>query len=85
MAEHVYLLTLILPLGTILAIFGMKYVSAAVQSWAVKAADQNYRALAEQAMTVQQENAATLAAMKEDLAKLSASMTSVETILKQVG
>ena len=85
MAEHVYLLTLILPLGTILSVFGMKYASAAVQAWAVKASDQDYRALAEQAMTAQQENAATLASMKDDLAKLSASMTSVETILKQVG
>lgn len=47
--------------------------------------DHNYRALAEQAMTVQQEIAATLASMKDDLAKLSASRTSVETILKQVG
>ena len=85
MAEHVYLLTLILPLGTILAVFGMKYVSAAVQAWAVKSNAQDYRTLAEQAMTVQQENAAALASMKDDLAKLSASMTSVEIILKQVG
>lgn len=85
MAEHVYLLTLILPLATILAVFGMKYGSAAVQAWATKSGEQQYRALAEQALAVQQENAATLASMKHDLVKLSASVASVETILKQVG
>lgn len=85
MAEHVYLLTIVLPLGTILGVFGMKYISAAVQAWAVKSNDENYRALAERLTSADREKAAALAEIKDEIAKISTSMASVENILKQVG
>ena len=85
MAEHVYLLTISLPLATILLVFAMRYAAAAVQARATKASEEAYRVLAERAVAAQQENAAALATIKAELAKLSASQASVEAILKQVG
>jgi hypothetical protein len=80
-----YLLTLILPLVTVLIVFGMKYWSAAVHSRAAKAGDDAYRSLAEKAIAVQQDNAAALSAIQADVARLSGSLANVENILKQVG
>ena len=80
-----YLLTLILPLLTILVVFGMKYWSAAVQSRATTASEEAYRALAEKAVVAQQSNAAALSAIQAEVARLSGTLTNVETILKQVG
>lgn len=80
-----YLLTLILPLVTILIVFGMRYWSAAVQSRAAKSGEEAYRALAEKAVAAQQDNATALSAIRADVAKLSGSLSTVEDILKQVG
>jgi Tfp pilus assembly protein PilO len=80
-----YLLTLILPLVTVLIVFGMKYWSAAMQSRAAKAGEEAYRALAEKAVAAQRDNASALSALHDDLAKLSGSLSAVEKILKQVG
>jgi hypothetical protein len=86
MVEQVfYLLTLILPLVTLLIIFGMKYWSAAVQSRAAKCGEDAYRALAERAVAAQQDNANALSTIRADVAKLSESLSTVENILKQVG
>lgn len=80
-----YLLTLILPLITLLIIFGMKYWSAAVQSRAAKCEEDAYRTLAERAVAAQQDNANALSTIRADVAKLSESLSAVENILKQVG
>ena len=80
-----YLLTLILPLVTVLIVFGMKYWSQAVQSRAAKSGEDAYRALAEKAVSAQQDNATALSAIQADVAKLAGSLSTVENILKQVG
>ncbi|HEX5258211.1 MAG TPA: hypothetical protein VFW35_05455 [Sphingomicrobium sp.] len=80
-----YLLTLILPLVTILIVFGMKYWSEAVHSRASKFGEEAYRALSEKAVAAQQDNVAVLSAIRADVAKLSGTLATVENILKQVG
>lgn len=79
-----FLLTLILPLVTILIVFGMKYWSAAVQSSATKSGEEAYRALAEKAVAAQQDNTTAISALQIDVAKVAASLMTVENILKQV-
>lgn len=80
-----YLLTLILPLVTILIIAGMKYWAAAVQSRSAKSAEEAYRGLAEKAVAAQHDSATALSAIQADVARLSGSLATVENILKQVG
>jgi hypothetical protein len=84
MPEHIYLLTLFLPLGTILIVFAMKYISAAYAARARLKEDAAYRALAEQALAAQQESLAMQASLRTELASLRASFASIEQILKQV-
>ena len=84
MAEHVYLLTLFLPLGTVLLIFGMKYYAAVQQARARLASDEAYRQVAEQAAAAQAETAATLAVMNATLADVKARLAVVEKILREV-
>lgn len=84
MSESIYLLTICLPLGAAVLIFGMKYFSAALAARARAESDAAYSALAEKAVQAQAAHQATLAAMQAELAKLSGSVASVEKILKQV-
>lgn len=70
MSEHLYLLTICLPLGTILLVFGMRYLAAVRQAKAKTDEDAAYRALAE----------STRAALTEMQARLEG----IETILKAV-
>ncbi|MYN09793.1 hypothetical protein [Pseudoduganella aquatica] len=84
MSESIYLLTICLPLGAAVLIFGMKYFSAAFAARARAESDAAYSALAEKAVQAQAAHQATLAAMQAELAKLSGSVASVEKILKQV-
>jgi Tfp pilus assembly protein PilO len=84
MSKDVYLLTLILPLLTVLLVVAIKHVSAVRQARAKFAQDDAYRQLAAQAAQSQAETAAQLAAMSATLARLEARTTSVEQILKQV-
>jgi predicted negative regulator of RcsB-dependent stress response len=85
MSEHVYFLTLGLPLATLLVIFGMKYWSAAHKARAESASADAYRELAAKSAAAQAENAATLAAMQITLADMKGRLASVETMLKEVG
>lgn len=84
MSEHVFLLTLGLPLGAAVLIFGMKYFSAVVSARARQASDAAYSALAEKAIAAQSANQAALAGMQAELSKATASLAAVEKILKQV-
>lgn len=85
MSEHVYLLTLSLPLATVLVIYGMKYWSAAFRARAESASAEAYRELAAKSAAAQAESAATLAAMQATLADMKGRLASVETMLKEVG
>jgi hypothetical protein len=84
MSPHIYLLTLGLPLLTVLLVVTIKQVSAVLQARAKLAQDDAYRALAAQAAQSQAETAAQLAAMGATLARLESRTASVEQILKQV-
>ena len=84
MMTWIYFLTISLFLGTILIVFGMKYVSAAFAARARLANDDAYRALAEKAVAASSDNQASLTAIQAELAKVSASLAAVEKVLKQV-
>jgi hypothetical protein len=79
-----YLLTLILPLATILIVFAMRYYANIQQAKARLANDDAYRQFAESASTAQSQIATSLAAMEANLSDVRARMTAVETILKAV-
>jgi Tfp pilus assembly protein PilO len=84
MSEHLYLLTICLVLGTILLVFGMRYFAALQQAKARLANGEAYRQIAEKAVAVQSENAASLSSIQEALADVRSRMAAVEKILKQV-
>jgi Tfp pilus assembly protein PilO len=85
MSTTVYLLTLCLPLATVLLVFGMKYVAMVQQARARTARDDADRRLADEARQAQAATAAQLAALNATLARLDARMGAVETMLKEVG
>ena len=84
MSERVYLLTLFLPLATILLVFGMRYLSAVMQARARLASDEAYRQLAEKTAASQAAAATALASIDATLADLKARVASVEKVLKEV-
>jgi len=79
-----YLLTLMLPLATVLIVFRMRYNATVQEARARAASDDAYRQLAESASAAQAQIATSLAAMEADLADVRSRMTAVETILKAV-
>jgi hypothetical protein len=85
MSEHVYFLSIFVPLGAILAIFGMKYYAAITQARARLAGDEAYRKLAEQCALGQSEAVAKLAAIESATSQIGQRLASVEAILKDVG
>jgi uncharacterized membrane protein len=84
MTTALYLLTLMLPLATILIVFGMRYYAKIQQAKARLANDDAYRQLAETATAAQSQTATSLAAMETTLSDLRTRMAAVETILKAV-
>ena len=84
MSERVYLLTLFLPLATILLVFGMRYLSAVMQARARLASDEAYRQLAEKTAASQAAAATALASIDATLAELKTRVASVEKVLKEV-
>ncbi|HEY0585717.1 MAG TPA: hypothetical protein VGD52_06265 [Pseudoduganella sp.] len=85
MSEHIYLMTLGLPLATVLLVFGMKYWSAAHKARAEAASAEAYRDLAAKSAAAQAEHAAALAAMQATLSNMNSRLAEVETMLKEVG
>ena len=79
-----YLLTLVLPLATILIVFGMRSHATVQQARARLANDDAYRQLAESASAAQSQIATSLAAMEANLSDVRTRMAAVETILKAV-
>jgi hypothetical protein len=84
MTVTLYLLTLLLPLATILIVFGMRYYAIVQQARARLANDDAYRQLAQSASAAQSQIATSLAAMETSLTDVRTRMAAVETILKAV-
>jgi hypothetical protein len=84
MTTILYLLTLVLPLATILIVFAMRYFALVQQARARLANDDAYRQLAESASAAQSRIATSLAAVEADLSDVRIRMAAVETILKAV-
>ena len=84
MTTILYLLTLVLPLATVLIVFAMRYYAIVQQAKARLANDDAYRKLAESASTAQSQIATSLAAMEASLTDVRTRMAAVETILKEV-
>ncbi len=70
MSESVYFLTICLPLGTILIVFGMRYRALVLQARAQAAGNVD--------------NAAALKAIADSLADVQARLAGIEKILKAV-
>ena len=85
MSTTVYLLTICLPLATVLLVFGMKYFAMVQQAKARTARDDADRRLADEARDAQAATAAQLAALSTTLARLDARMGAIEKVLKEVG
>lgn len=84
MTAFFYLLTLILPLVTILIVFAMRYYANVQEARARLANDGAYRQLAESASAAQSQIAIKLAAMETSLTDMRTRMAAIETILKAV-
>lgn len=84
MSEHLYLLSICLPLGTILLVFGMRYYAAVQQAKARLANDDAYRQTAEKAAAAQADTASALSAIQAELADVRMRLIAVEKILKAV-
>jgi hypothetical protein len=84
MTTTLYLLTLVLPLATILIVFGVRYWAAMQQAKARLANDDAYRQLAQSASAAQSQIATSLAAVEASLSDVRTRMAAVETILKAV-
>jgi hypothetical protein len=78
MSPEIYLMTLFLPLATVLLVFGMKYYAQVQQAKARTARDDADRRLADETL-------AQLAAINAALGRLDARMGAVEKVLKEVG
>jgi hypothetical protein len=78
MSPEIYLMTLFLPLATVLLVFGMKYYAMVQQAKARTARDDADRRLADETL-------AQLAAINAAIARLDARMGGVEKVLKEVG
>ena len=85
MTTTLYLLTLMLPLATVLIVFGMRYFAKIQEAKARLANDDAYRQTAERAVAVQAETATTLSALQTTLSDVQSRLAAVETILKAVG
>jgi hypothetical protein len=85
MAAHLYMPTVLLILGSILVIFGMKYVSEALQARSRAANEHSFRLFAEEAHSVQAHHIALLTSIQSSISDVSARLGQVERILKDVG
>ena len=84
MTAILYLLTLVLPLVTILIVFGMRYYANVQQARVRLANDDAYRKLAESASAAQSQIATSLTAMEANLSEVRMRVAAVEVMLKAV-
>jgi len=84
MTTMLYLLTLVLPLATVLIVFGMRYYAIIQQARARQSNDDAYRQLAQCASAAQSQIVTSLTALDANVSDVRARMAAVETILKAV-
>lgn len=84
MSENVYLLTICLPLGTILLIFGMRYYAAVMQAKASLAHQEAYRQMAASMASSQAATTAMVSSIDAAMTDIRSRMAAVEKILKDV-
>jgi len=84
MSAQMYLLTICLPLGTILLVFGMRYFAQIQQAKASLANDSAFRELVEKVKSAGTENSAVLASIETSTADIRERLNAIETILTQV-
>jgi hypothetical protein len=84
MSPTIYFISMGAMLGTIILVFGIRFLQASAVAGADAAHTDAYRKLASDAVTAQAGNAATLSAIQSELAEIRARMANVETILKAV-
>lgn len=84
MSATIYLLTICLPLATILLVFGMRSYSAVQQARLRLASDEAYRQLAEKSAAAQAEAATALASISLALSELKSQVGAIEKVLKEV-
>ena len=84
MTATLYLITVCLPLATVVLIFAMKYAASAKENRSIAAREDAFRDLTEKAVAAQSQNAASLSSIMADLSQVSSRLTAVEKILKDV-
>lgn len=84
MSERIYLITLGLPLATILFIASMKYFATVRQARSRILTEDAYRTLAEKAIASEEQGARSLSAIHAELSAISARLAAVEKMLKTV-
>ncbi|HEY2033316.1 MAG TPA: hypothetical protein VGH02_06475 [Rhizomicrobium sp.] len=84
MSPTIYFISMGAMLGTVILVFGIRFLQASAVAGADAAHTDAYRKLASDAVTAQAGNAATLSAIQSELAELKTRMASVEKILKEV-
>lgn len=84
MSAPVYFATIGLILGTILAVFAMRYHSVTQRAKARLAEEQTHRELAAKATAVQADTAAAVTAVQATLADIAARLGAIEKVLKEV-
>ena len=85
MSTPLYLISICLPLGAVVLVFGMRYVSVIVQAKSRLANDDAYRRIAETAASAEAATATALTAIGASLADAATRLTAIEKILKDVG
>ncbi len=85
MSASIYLLTLCLPLATVLLVIAIRSFSAVQQAKARLAHEGSFRQIAEKAATAEAETAAALTAIQATLGDVRARLTAIEKVLKDVG
>jgi hypothetical protein len=84
MSSTIYFISMGAMFGTIIVVFGIRFLQASAVAGSDAAHTDAYRKLASEAVTAQAGNAATLSAIQSELVEIKARMSSVETILKAV-
>ena len=85
MAAYLYMPTLLLILATVLIVFGMKYVSEALQARSRAANERSFRLFAEDAHAIQSQHVALLSSIQSSISDIGTRLGQVERILKEVG
>ena len=80
----IYFISMGAMFGTIIIVFGIRFLQAAHVAKVDAEHNDAYRKLANDAVTAQAGNAATLSAIQSELTEIKTRMTSVETLLKTV-